>query len=258
MARLGRAQHFRPQILRPDLGPVYFDGGSTSTYEAALSTYNWTHVIGTNNNRLLVVGVAIFASGTVSSITLGGQSLSFLRSDVNGVYRSELWYLVAPASGVGTITVTLSGSLTSIAGAASWWNVDQFVPFSASGGANGTNTPASIAITPTTITNRVFGVLAAQTASGLTDQIHQAPHYASTGALGSGLGSELGIILTAVSTTLQWNGLGATDSWAVSAVAIQPNTGNLPLSWMPILRTTRGQPVGVVASGFTPGSVTGS
>src|SRR2546430_4600330 len=128
MARLGRAQHFRPRYGRPDLGPVYFDNASTSNYEASLSTYNWTHVVGTNSNRLLIVGVSTFAAGTVTSITWNpgaSQNLAKLRADVNGVYNSEVWYIVAPNSGSGTVTVNLSASVTSIAGAASWWNVDQ-------------------------------------------------------------------------------------------------------------------------------------
>lgn len=222
MARLGRSQVFKSRYGRPDLGPVYFDNFSTSGYEASLSTYNFTHVVGTNNNRLLVVGVAIFLAGTVSSITYGGVSLIKLRADVNGVYDSELWYLIAPASGSATVTVNLSASVTSIAGAASWWNVDQTNPFSANNGGNGTNTPASAAVTPGSVTNRVFGNLAAQTASGITDQLRQAPHYVAAGALGTQEGSEMGIVMGLTSTTLQWNGIGAIDSWAVSMGAIQP------------------------------------
>jgi hypothetical protein len=222
MARFGRTQPFRPKYIRPDLGPVYFDNFSTSNYEAALSTYNFTHVVGTNSNRLLVVGVSTFAAGTVTSITYGGVALTKLRSDVNGVYNSEVWYLIAPASGSATITVNLSASITSIAGAASWRNVDQANPFSANAGSNGTNTPASASVTPASTNNRVFGNLAAQTASGLTDQIRQAPHYNASGALGTQIGAEMGVILGLTSTTIQWNGLGALDSWAVSTGAIQP------------------------------------
>ena len=222
MARFGRGQHFRPKLFRPDLGPVYFDNSSVSGYEAALSSYTFSHTVGTNANRLLVVGVSIFATGSVTSIDYGGAALTKIRSDDGGVYRAELWRLIAPASGTATITVNLSASLTSIAGATSWWNVDQTTPVSAQNGATGTNTPASVAVTPGSSNNRVFGNLSAQTASGITDQIRQAPHYSASGALGTQIGSELGIILTAVSTTLQWNGIGVVDAWATSAVALQP------------------------------------
>lgn len=222
MARLGRSQPYRPKHKRPDLGPVYFDNSSTSTYEAALSTYNFSHTVGSNSNRLLVVGVSIFAAGNVTSITYGVVALTKLRHDVTGAYRSEIWYLIAPSSGTDTITVNLSASLTSIAGGASWWNVDQTDPFSANAGGTGTNTPASAAVTPGSSLNRVFGNLAAQTNSGVTDQVRQAQHYTASGALGSQIGSELGIIMSAASTTLQWDGIGTVDSWAISLGAIQP------------------------------------
>jgi len=226
MARFGRTQPFLPKIKRPDLGPVYFDNASNSTYQAALSTYNWTHVVGTNNNRFIIVGVSVFAAGSVSSITVGALSLTFLRSDTNGVYRSELWYGVAPATGSNTVTVNLSGSLTSIAGATSYWNVDQSAPIDANNGANGTNTPASGSVTTVTANDRVFGNLAAQTTSGISDQIGQANRYVNQGALGTGAGAEKGTIVTAGSTTLQWNGLGALDSWAVSFAGIKASGGN--------------------------------
>lgn len=222
MAQFGRGQTFRPRYIRPDLGPVYFDNSSTSSYEAALSTFNWNHTVGMNANRVLTVGVSIFATGSVTAVDYGGVALTKVRHDDTGVYRSEIWRLIAPASGTAAITVTLNASLTSIAGAASWWNVDQTTPVSAQGGATGTNTPASAAVTPGSVTNRVFGNLATKTASGITDQIHQAPHYTAAGALGTQIGSELGIILTAASTTIQWDGIGAIDGWAVSVIALQP------------------------------------
>lgn len=235
MARLGRSQAWKATLVRvPDLGPVYFDNFSTSNYEASLSTYNFTHVVGTNTNRLLTVGVSTFAAGTVSTITYGGVSLTKLRADVNGIYNSELWYLIAPASGSATVTVTLSASLTSIAGGASWWNVDQTTPFSANAGANGTNTPASGVVTPGSITNRVFGNLSAQTASdAVTNKIDQAPHCRAGGTLGTQEGSELGVIMGLTSTTLQWDGLGVTDSWAISLGAIQPPQPVVGSNWGP-------------------------
>ena len=222
MARLGRVQPFKPRIIRPDLGRVYFDNQSNSPYEAALSTYNWTHVVGTNNNRALFVGVSIFATGTVTSITLGSQGLVFIRADVNGVYRTELWQLTSPVSGSGTITVNLSVALTSIAGAASYWNVDQRIPYCANNGNNGTNNPASASVTPVDNNVRVFGVLSAATTSGTSDQIGQVPRWDNNGALGTSRGAEKGTILTPASTTIQWNGIGTTDAWAASLVSIRP------------------------------------
>lgn len=229
MARLGRARHFKPRIVRPQLSMPYFDHASSSPYEASLSTYNWTHIIGTNNNRALFVHVGIFGTGTVSSIDVSGQGMTFVRSDANGIYSSEIWKLVAPTSGSRTITVTLDASLTSIAAATSYWNTDQTNPDSANNGANGTNTPAAGSVTPASSKNRVFGGVAAQTASGVSDQIGQAKRFRTAGALGTISGAEKGTIVTAASTTLTWNGIGTLDSWAVSLVAVQPPQAAAPV-----------------------------
>lgn len=225
MARFGRSQSPRPHLFQYDLGPVYFDNASQSVYEATLSTYNWAHIVGTNANRAILVGVSIFGSGSVSSITVGGLSLTFVRADSNGVYRSEVWQGVAPSTGSQTVTVNLSGVLTSIAQAASYWNVHQTTPVDANNGGNGTNTPASASVTTVAANVRVFGNLAAQTASGVTDQIGQALRSRNQGALGTNSGAERGTIVTPGSTTLQWNGIGVVDSWAVSLVSLQPPGG---------------------------------
>ena len=210
-----------PNLRLPTQTGVYFDNGSASGYQASLSTYNWTHRVGTGIvNNVIVVGVSIFATGTVSSVTAGALSLTFVRSDTNGVYRSEIWQGVGVATGNVTVTVTLSASLTSIANAQTYWNasVDN------NAGGNGTSTPASASITPSTNASRIVGNMATLTASGVTSAGAQAPRTSNTGALGTGASDDKGIIATAASTTLTWNGIGATNSWAVSLLSLKPFT----------------------------------
>lgn len=223
MARFGRSFPIRGKLFkRPDLGLVYFDNSSFSAYSAAVSTFNWTHTIGTNSNRLLLVNVSIFATGTVTSIDIGGETLTFIRADTNGVYRNEIWYRVAPTSGIGrTITVNLSAAITSIAGATSYWNANQVIP-NANNGANGINTPASASVTPTSSNTRIFGGVTTQTASGVLGGTEQAPRWINQGALGTSAAAEKGTIITAAATTLSWTGMAALDSWAISLVAIEP------------------------------------
>ncbi len=223
MARLGRAFPIQPWY-----GPVgavwttvVFDAASTSAYESALSTYNWNHTVANSLNRILIVGVSVFANGSVSSITYAGTAMTFLRSDTNGIYRSELWYLYAPATGTNSVAVTLSASLTSIANAQSYYNAHQKA-LDANNGANGTNTPASGSITTVTAYDTVVGNLAAQTASGITSASGQYSRTSSAGALGTGASDDFGDVVTPGSKTFTWNGLGVTDSWAVSLVALKP------------------------------------
>lgn len=212
-----------PIFYTPDQAGVVFDNATTSGYEAALSTYSWSHRVGTGiTNRALIVGVSIFATGSVTGVTYNGVAMTFVRSDTNGIYRSEIWQLVAPATGSNTVAVTLNASLTSIANAQSYANVDQTTPIDANNGANGTNTPAAGSVTPVTAKTRVVANLAAASASGVTSATGQAPRTNNSGAIGTGASDDKGIIDVAASTTLTWNGLGVTDSWGVSLVALRP------------------------------------
>lgn len=204
---------------------VVFDAASSSAYQPALSTYNWSHTTTTRPNRYIVVGVSIFATGSVSSVTYGSNSLSFVRSDTNGVYRSELWALKNPAAGTDTVTVTLSASLTSIANAQTYYNAAQTGNPDANNGANGTNTPASASITTVADLDTVVGNLAAQSASGVLSAVQQNPRTTNAGALGTGASDDFGDVTPAGAKTLSWTGMAALDSWGVSLLALKPATG---------------------------------
>lgn len=217
---LPRARRF-PYTIPPVITIVTFDSASSSGYEPALNTYSWSHTVGSNSNRILVVGVGIFGVGQVSSVKYNGVDLTFLRSDVTGIYRSELWYIVGPPVGTFTVQVTLNTSLTSIANAQSYYNVDQVNPIDAQNGAVGTNTPASASVTPVADKDMVVGNLVAQTASGVTSAGGQNSRTTNNGALGTDDSDDKGIVTPAAPTTLTWNGLGALDAWAVSLVALK-------------------------------------
>lgn len=223
MPQVSLAHFFMQDTFWPTT--VVFDAASASGYEASLSTYNWSHTTTTRPNRYLVVGVSIFATGTVTSITYGSDSLSFVRSDTNGVYRSEIWVLKKPTTGTNTVTVNLSASLTSIANAQTYYNASQTGNPDANNGANGTNTPAAASITTVANLDTVVGNLAAQTASGVTSAVLQNPRTENNGALGTGFSDDFGDVSPAGSKTLTWNGLGALDSWAISLIALKPSTG---------------------------------
>lgn len=227
MAILGRSIPIQPHFDRLFAlnTSVVFDNAVTSAYEASLSTYNFNITVANQPNRILVVGVSIFAAGTVTGITAGGTAMAFVRSDTNGIYRSELWRLFAPATGVVNVVVTLSASLTSIANAQAYYNTDQ-TALDANNGGNGTNNPASASITTVLANSTVVGNLAAQTASGVTSAAGQYQRTTSNGALGTGASADFGDVIPAGSKTFTWNGIGAVDSWAISLLSLRtPQTG---------------------------------
>lgn len=165
---------------------ITYDGTSSSGYKAATSSYSWlSHSVTTNEPSIFIVRVAIFVSGSVSSITLGGVNLSFLRAKANGVYRIETWYLTEPPTGVNTVSVTLSGSLTSSASEVVYYNVNATSPFNDQGDNTGTGNPASDTQTPSSADPMIVGGLVTPTTSGITDQIGQTQRSEVNGTLGS-------------------------------------------------------------------------
>src|SRR5438552_804621 len=90
---------------------------------------------GTGANRLLVVGVSLSGGSTVSSITFnstGVQPLTLAGVTNNGTQaRSEIWFLVNPNSGPGTVTVNFANTAVGraeVAAAITFTGVDQANP----------------------------------------------------------------------------------------------------------------------------------
>src|SRR5690242_11384212 len=94
----------------------------TSTTTAAGSA-TWSHTVGTGANRLLIVGIAIKNSQTVTSVTYGGVALTQATALAN-TGRLEVWRLVAPASGTANIVVTFAAGTGAAIGAVSFTGVD--------------------------------------------------------------------------------------------------------------------------------------
>lgn len=211
------------EFVSIQLGPIYQDATSNSGYEATLSTYSWTHTTGVGLNGILVVGVAIFATGTVSSITYNGQALTFLRADSNGVYRSEFWYIINPSSGANTVTVNLSTSLTSISGAVSYFGVSPSDPFENATGANGVGGSDTVNVTTGLQADWVIGVTAnaanpIAAGSGQTERVNVG------GALGSIGFADRNAISPPATVAMNWTGTGALNPWAITAAAMVPVT----------------------------------
>ena len=110
--------------------PAVVDQSSSKT--ASTDALSWSHTVGSGANRLLVVGVSIRNAGkTVTGVSYAGRALSFLqaRNNHDNAVRVEQWYLIAPPSGSGTITVGLSGGAKVVGGAVSFTGADQVSPF---------------------------------------------------------------------------------------------------------------------------------
>lgn len=204
---------------------ILFDNASNSGYQASLSTYSWTHKTGLSL-RGLIVNVSIFATGQVTSITYGGVAMTFVRADTSGVYRNEIWKLENPAYGSNTVTVNLSASVTSIASAVSYGNVDQTSMIDANTGGTGVGagTPS---VTISTISNYAWVVAGISTSNtGITPGTGQTLRSNKSGILGLNSISDDIQVISPSSVTMTWSSVNFNDSWAMSVVAINPFENN--------------------------------
>jgi hypothetical protein len=189
------------------------------------NSVSWNHTTGSGSNRIMIVGVSIKSSTvSVSSITYGAQSLTKIRSDFNsgGSIRSELWYLIAPASGTATVTVNLSGYAAATGGSCTYTGVAQTSPIDNSNGGSGSSTSPSQSVTVNTANSFLIGHVAisgnaavSSEGSGQTQRWDQSIPGANRGH-----GSEQGPDGTGSQST-SWS-LSSSAYWAVSVVAFKP------------------------------------
>ncbi|MFN0180229.1 MAG: hypothetical protein ACKVZ0_15625 [Gemmatimonadales bacterium] len=110
--------------------PPAVDRSSSAT--ASKNSLSWSHTVGSGTNRLLVVSASIRGAKNIGqSVTYQGRALTKLsvRNNHDDAVRIEQWYLIAPPSGTGTVTITLSGSAKLVGGAVSVTGADQVNPF---------------------------------------------------------------------------------------------------------------------------------
>lgn len=200
------------------------DTTSTSGCQAAASTYNWSHSC-TGNNRLLTTGVGILSviGNSVSGITYNSISLSSQITKANGIYRAELWSLVAPTAGSNTDAVTLASLGASTAGAVSYGGVDQTTPIGATASASGTSATASLTIVTTKANSWIIDCVATSALAGTTVGTGQNQRWLTACAAGTAGSSDQGPFPTVgTSVTMQWTGLAITDLWSIVAMEVEP------------------------------------
>lgn len=192
--------------------------GSAVT-QASLSC---THVVGTGAT-LLIAGTVNTTNTTVASVKLGSTNLTKLTSIANGTSREvELWYLINPTVGSGTLTVTWSVSARGCLGGVSFLGTDTGTPFGTAVTATGSASPSSVTVTAADLTLDVFGIANGNLITITVDgsQTQQLNVTENTGA-GSNT-AVLGISTKVAGTAMKWtqSGSGAPVGWAAIGVPI--------------------------------------
>src|SRR4030042_6275921 len=111
-----------------------FDDTSSES-GTTISYLEWTHTVGTGDNRILMVGISLqddpYPIGSVTGITYGTYNMTFVDTATQSSddSRVEIWKLVAPPIGTNTIVVTFSEPVYwAVGGATSWTSVNPDIP----------------------------------------------------------------------------------------------------------------------------------
>ena len=209
-----------------------FDAASGGTTDTPATSLTIAHTCA-GANGLITVPVQIKNNGsqTVTGVTYNGVALTLKAAVNNGTnIRSELWYLVAPATGANNIVITASASTRFTGGGISFNGADQTTPLGTAATATGNDTAPSVAVSAASgdivIDSMAYmgingtGLPTASVGSGQTERFNQS----ATGGIGTedkyvgGAGStEAG----AASVTMDWT-LSDTTQWATIGVAVKP------------------------------------
>lgn len=208
---------------RNPLTDIIFDNASSSGYKVSSATNNFNHTVGPYvTSSILVVTVHIFTGGgAISGITYDSVALSLAKSQNDGVYGTEIWYLVAPSVGTHEVQVTVNGSQDSIASAASYSNVHQTNPIDITGGANTNNEPATTSVTPLTNRTRVVGGFTTEVTTAIVSGAGQNPRFKVSGSAGTGAFDDTNYINYGESKSMTWTGSGSTKNWVIALAALR-------------------------------------
>ncbi|NIS81878.1 MAG: hypothetical protein GTO14_17080, partial [Anaerolineales bacterium] len=184
------------------------------------------------SDRFMLVGVSLNNDSyeTVTGITFNGIPLTLVGTEAKSDdARVEIWSLVNPDLGNHDVEITFSEAIyrQAIAGVVTFSGVDQTSPLGTFASAKADGTLASVDV-PSATDELVFGIVAAETPSGLTVGSGQTEHWnvVAGGGKTEGAGStEAG----AATVTTSW-ALGSSDHWAVAGVSIRPSSGVTSLS----------------------------
>ncbi len=202
---------------------IAFDARSQAQITNA-ATLAWQHTVGDVTNPILLVGASIEkqSAAIVSGITYDGRPLTLARAMTggNGV-RAELWYLIAPHVGTGTITITLStavGSDGAIGGAISLSGVNQATPISTTATGGRTSGSPSTSIDVARPDAWLVDVIMIDNGNAVTANAAQLRRWDAQQQI-CGAGSTLAVANVG-SQTMSWS--SSSDNWAHVIAEIDP------------------------------------
>jgi hypothetical protein len=228
---------------------IVSDNTGSAASSALGTSLTWSHVVGSSANRILVVGVQLRidsgsgnpgATTRVTAVTFNGTALTCLvaladnntgscgnsATGTTGFLRSEIWYLLNPATATANIVVTVNNSTVLGGGSTSYAGVLSIATGGGTASNNGTTGTATATLGPITtpLNGLVVDSLAVPrstttvTATGtghtkLTDVLDSATaNFHIRGLVGQN---------TSASPTITWS-LSPNAPWSLVAAVLSP------------------------------------
>ena len=217
----------------PALAGISADGpAATAVSSSNTSSLTWSHTVGANSNRILIVSIS-FRDGNVSasSVTYGGAALTLIGAVNSGgnQNRTEIWYQLAPPTGTASVVINMTASKEVAGASVSYYGVSQSTPLGtyASAGNNGSTT-ASVSVSSAAGQLVIDTVTTNGDANSLTVTFPASQTQVWNIFTGSGdAGNARGAGSTqagSATTTMTWT-LGVAKAWSIVAVPLIPAPG---------------------------------
>lgn len=192
---------------------------NSSTQGGSVSSRSWSH---TNNGNALVVGIGLghpSGGAGVSTVTYNGISLTKINHRAVSQIRTELWYILNPASGTNTIIATFNSTNIAACGGTSLSGV---LALDANNIASANSTAPAVVVTTIADNCWVVDALTVEFASTITVGSGQTQRWLENVSTAMrGRGSTEGAITPAGNVTMDWT-LSPANDWAMVAASFKP------------------------------------
>ena len=198
---------------------------------AGAGPFTYSHTC-SGSNRVLFVKVTYYDNAdSVSAVSYNSVAMTLVPSSTvsNGQYTVEWYYLINPATGSNTVSVTMTGSVWDIGIASiSFTGAHQTTPYGTPVTGTGSSTTPSVSVS-SGATEIVIDGLAIVHGGTLTvgaGQTQRANAICGSGFIKHAASSETG----AASTTMSWSN-STSQVWASSAFAVKPAAAGFQAAW---------------------------
>jgi hypothetical protein len=215
--------------------------GPSSSGTTNTTSVSWLHVVSTAANRYLLVcavpsttGTTGIAFSSITGVTFGTQTGTMIgevfTNNNTGAYAgfASLWHVIGPASGTGTVSVTLDATPNRLLGGSmSFTGVNQSTPTGTVVTAFG-NTGTASATVPTSVTGNICASVVATGQEVVSATAPNTSRWLENVNTSSAAGNAGGSTNASTGSAVPMTWLVTTDYWGVVATEVQAAPSVIP------------------------------